>query len=315
MAINQGKRSIRLDLKNSEDLVLARGLVESADVVLENFRPGAMERLGLGFEDVRELNPSVVYCSVTGFGSRGPLAGEPCTDPHMQAFSGFAAGNADPPDGLPRRVRYYALVDLVTSCVAAEATCAGLMLRDGTGEAVRVETSMLEAMCDVLAGDAKASCFPDGIFRTADGYLALTCADDPEAWRRLVDVLASAALADESPARRDIRVATRERVESETARALLRLPSAAWAHSLARGGIACARVTRAEAVIARKDLWDAGVLRALPTPSGQLVAGGPPWWPGGNVGAPAAPSPGEHTDGFRSDPEGVWSQPPSPRPT
>ncbi len=156
LAINQGKRSLRLDLRHGPDHALAQRLVSTADVVMENFRPGALARRGLGFDDVRALNPSVVYCSVTGFGSTGPLSGEPCTDPHMQAFSGFAARNADRSDGVPRRVRYYAIVDLLTSCVVAEAACAGLLSRDAGGEAVHVETSMLEVMADVLGGAAIA---------------------------------------------------------------------------------------------------------------------------------------------------------------
>ncbi len=193
LAINQGKRSVRLDLKHEPDRELAKKLVRTADVVMENFRPGAMGRLGLGFDDVRALNPRVVYCSVTGFGSHGPLSAELCTDPHMQAFSGFAAENADTRDGRPRRVRYYAIVDLVTSCAVAEAACAGLLLRDAGGEAVRVETSMLQVMADVIGGTRRARPFPDGIFGAADGHVALTC-DDDAGWRTLVDALGSDAL-------------------------------------------------------------------------------------------------------------------------
>lgn len=304
LAINQGKRSISLNLKHEPDLALARQLVRGADVVMENFRPGALERLGLGVEDVQALNPAVIYCSVTGFGSRGPLAGEPCTDPHMQAFSGFAALNADPRDGLPRRLRYYALVDLVTSCAVAEATCAGLLQRDARGEGVQIETSMLEAMSDVLGG-ANVPCVPDAIFRTEDGYVGLTCNDDA-AWRLLVDSLGAFELADESLTRLDERVAARGSIEAEIARILARSPSAAWAHRLGRAGIACARAMSDEEVMGRKDIWDAGVLRDLPTPVGRLAAGGPPWQERPGAPAPTAPGPGEHTDRFRADPEGVW---------
>ncbi len=143
-AINQGKRSVRLDLKQQGELQIARRLIAGADVVLENFRPGALDRLGLGFSDVLAFNPAIVYCSATGFGWDGPLSGEPCTDPHMQAFSGFAWANAD--SGVPRRVRYYGFVDLVTSCVIAEAVCAALVGRMRTGGATRIETSMLHAV-------------------------------------------------------------------------------------------------------------------------------------------------------------------------
>ena len=151
-AINQGKRSVRLDLKQQGELQIARRLIAGADVVLENFRPGALDRLGLGFSDVLALNPAIVYCSATGFGWDGPLSGEPCTDPHMQAFSGFAWANAD--HGVPRRIRYYGFVDLVTSCVIAEAVCAALVGRMRTGGATRIETSMMHA---VVAAQTAAS--------------------------------------------------------------------------------------------------------------------------------------------------------------
>ena len=158
---------MQLDLKNDDDRELARGLVADADVVLENFRPGALDRIGFGFEELSELNPRLVYCSVTGFGSAGPLASEPCTDPHMQAFSGFAAENAGE-TGFPRRVRYYGFVDLVTSTVAAEAVCAALLARASVGGPVRVETSMLEAVVHVLQASRAATARElDGLYANA----------------------------------------------------------------------------------------------------------------------------------------------------
>ncbi len=304
LAINQGKRSVRLNLKDEDDHAVARSLVATADVVVENFRPGAMERLGLAFDDVRAVNPGVVYCSVTGFGSIGPLAGEPCTDPHMQAFSGFAARNAGP-DGLPRRVRYYAIVDLVTSCAVAEAACVGLLLRDASGEPVRVDTSMLQVMADVLGPHAAPPGVPDGMFRTADGHVALTC-DSDASWRRLADVLELRALQDPSLAGREGRLAQRDRIDDALRQALAHLPSAAWTGRLGRAGIACARVVCDEDVIARKDLWDAGILRELPTSGGALVAGGPPWRGEPGLTVPTAPHPGEHTDQVRMKRERAW---------
>ncbi len=223
MAINQGKRSIRLDLKQADDLALARALVADADVVVENFRPGALDRLGLGFDAVRELNPSVVYTSVNGFGAVGPLSGEPCTDPHMQAFSGFAARNADPRDGVPRRLRYYALVDLLTSCAVAEATCAGLLERRREGGAVRVETSMLQAVSDALGGTSAPDPVPNVILGTADGHAAVTCVDD-ESWRNLVGVAGSPLLG-RSVAAAPRRARCAARRDRERAGARLRDPS------------------------------------------------------------------------------------------
>jgi crotonobetainyl-CoA:carnitine CoA-transferase CaiB-like acyl-CoA transferase len=306
LALNQGKRSVSLDLKQPADRELALELVADADVLTENFRPGALERLGLGFDAVAAVNPRIVYCSATGFGWEGPLASEPCTDPHMQAFSGFAALNAGA-DELPRRIRYYGFVDLVTSCVIAEAACAGLLARSGaTPGAVRVETSMLHAATDahrsVLTTPPSV---PDGIWATADGHVALTCRDDAE-WRTLVAELgAPPDLSADATA--EARRADRGRIDAALARVLATRPSAAWAHALGRAGVPCARVAHDEEALARGDLRALGVLRDLPVAAGEpLTCGGPPWPP---VGAPftlPAPSPGADGDALRAGVAGFW---------
>jgi crotonobetainyl-CoA:carnitine CoA-transferase CaiB-like acyl-CoA transferase len=307
LALNQGKRSVSLDLKSAEDLALARELVAGADVLVENFRPGALDRLGLGFDAVTQANPGLVYCSATGFGWTGPMAGEPCTDPHMQAFSGFATLNADPATGRPRRIRYYGFVDLVTSCVIAEAVTAALLARRRDGGPVRVETSMLHAATEIqwTALDRPGAA-PDGIFATAAGYVALTCRDDAE-WARLVDVLGRpAALADGELRTAAARRAQRARVDRGVTAALGAAPAAAWAHALGRADIPCVRVAVDEDVLARRDLWDAGVLRDLRRADGPpLVASGPPWGQA-NGTSPAAPTPGADTATLRAQRGGFW---------
>ena len=92
-SINRGKRSVAIDLRAEDGKRLFRDLVRGADVVLENFTPGTMDRLGLGYAALREVNPRLVYCAISGFGETGPLAKAGCADPIMQAFSGFACSN------------------------------------------------------------------------------------------------------------------------------------------------------------------------------------------------------------------------------
>ena len=213
LSLNQGKRSVTLDLKQEPDRELAFALVDGADVVIENFRPGALARIGFGFDDLATRNPALVYCSATGFGWAGPLRDEPCTDPHMQAFSGFAAGNAGS-DGLPRRMRYYAFVDLVTSAVIAEAVCNGLLVRATEGGPVHIETSMLHAAMEAQAAVREETDSPDGVFATADGHIALTCRSDDE-WRDLVDLLpADPLLASDRFLRRSGRLTHSEELSS-----------------------------------------------------------------------------------------------------
>lgn len=282
LALNAGKRSVQLNLRSEGDREVARRLAHEADVIVENFRPGALERLGFGFDAVASENPGVVYCSSTGFGATGPLALEPCTDSHMQAFSGFAASNTEAADGRPRRVRYYAFVDLVSSTVLAEAACAGVLARQRRGGPVRVETSMMHA-----AVEAQRSMLHeprpllDGIFATLDGHVAVTCRSGSD-WERLAAVME--AIDGSRPDVADIEARFRSR------------PSAAWAHALERAGVPCARAVHDEEAMSRRDLWQDGMLRRLVTSRGDgLTCGGVPWANGvAAEQAVEAPLPSEH---------------------
>jgi crotonobetainyl-CoA:carnitine CoA-transferase CaiB-like acyl-CoA transferase len=224
----------------------------------------------------------------------------------MQAFSGFAAGNAGS-DGLPRRIRYYAFVDLVTSAVIAEAVCDGLLVRATEGGPVRIETSMLHAAMEAQAAVREDADSPDGVFATADGHIALTCRSDDE-WRDLVDLLpADPFLASDRFLRRSGRLTHRDEISRALGTALAREPSAAWERSLAERGIPCSRVLHDDEALDRKGYWDLGLLRNLPVPGApDLVAGGPPWLFGGPVPGPAAPTPGGDTDALRSSPATFW---------
>ena len=276
LALNQGKRSVALDLKSTADLELARRLVATADVVVENFRPGALARRGLGYDDVAGLNPSIVYCSATGFGADGPLRDEACTDPHMQAFSGFAALNAAPGSDDPRRVRYYGFVDLVTSTVIAEAVCAALLVRARHGGPIEVQTSMLQAVTAAQMSVERHAL--DGFFRTRDGYVAVTCRTAAE----------------------------RERLGDPEL--LAELTSAEAERALGARGLVCARALHDEEVLERTDLRDAGLLRELPLPHAEpLTAGGPPWRLPAAVPAPPAPAPGADTDALRAGADSFWA--------
>jgi crotonobetainyl-CoA:carnitine CoA-transferase CaiB-like acyl-CoA transferase len=310
LAINQGKRSVALNLKDADDLQLARRLVDEADVVIENFRPGALGRLGLGPDDVAEMSARVVYCSATGFGWSGPLRDEPCTDPHMQAFSGFASLNAETESGLPRRVRYYGFVDLVTSTVIAEAVCAGLLARATQGGPVRIQTSMLHAVSEAMrmTVPSAASPEPDGVFPALDGFVALTCRDDEE-WAALVDALdARALLGGDGLATVAGRRHAREDVRAMLAGVLSRRPAAAWEQALGRCGVPCVRALHDDEVLGRRDYWEAGLLRELPIADGApLVAGGPPWRRISVAPAPPAPVPGADTPALRADPSAFWA--------
>ncbi len=149
IAVNAGKKSIVLDLKQADDLAQARALVGRCDVVVENFRPGVMQRLGLDYTAVRALNPGVVYCSVSGYGQSGPRRDWPAIDNIVQATSGMMSLGGDP-DGPPMRVGF-PVVDTLTGQTAAFAILASLLRRERSGEGDFIDVAMFDASIAFMA--------------------------------------------------------------------------------------------------------------------------------------------------------------------
>ena len=149
IAVNAGKKSIVLDLKNPDDLAQARALVGRCDVLVENFRPGVMQRLGLDYAAVKALNPSVVYCSVSGYGQSGPRRDWPAIDNIVQATSGMMSLGGDP-DGPPMRVGF-PVVDTLTGQTAAFAIMSALLRRERRGEGDFIDVAMFDATIAFMA--------------------------------------------------------------------------------------------------------------------------------------------------------------------
>ena len=156
LVCNRGKRSIALDLHTPEGADIARRLASEADVVLQNFRPGVMDKLGLGYDDVRATNPEVVYASLSGFGSVGPYKDRSAYDTVIQAYAGFAVNQADPDDGVPVFLRQTA-ADKVTSLFASQAISAALFARARGKGGQHVEVSMTDAVTSFLWADSAAN--------------------------------------------------------------------------------------------------------------------------------------------------------------
>jgi crotonobetainyl-CoA:carnitine CoA-transferase CaiB-like acyl-CoA transferase len=189
-SLNRNKRSLAVDLKSEAGRGLVHALVKTADVFLQNYRPGVAGRLGLAYEDLRALKPELVYVSLSGYGESGPYAGLPGQDLLLQAMSG-AMLSAGPAEAPPAPAGQF-LVDAVAAHTACEGAVAALLHRERTGEGQKVEVSMLDAIVTLqmqelslfLAGAAQtrsgephAHAFiraPYGIFETRDGYLALS---------------------------------------------------------------------------------------------------------------------------------------------
>ncbi|WP_436926148.1 CaiB/BaiF CoA transferase family protein [Halosimplex amylolyticum] len=190
LAMNRNKRSVELDLKSDEGQEVALDIVAEADALVENFRPGVMDKFGLGYDDVREVNPEIVYVSASGFGPDGPYAGRPGQDLLLQAMSGLAQNTGrkdDPPTPVGT-----AIVDEHAASQIAFNTMVALFHKERTGEGQRVDTNLLNASIDFQCQEITASLNldvdferseegiaqaflggPYGIYETADGYVAI----------------------------------------------------------------------------------------------------------------------------------------------
>jgi len=182
VACNRGKRSLVLDLKTTSGLAAAQRIAQRVDVVLESFRPGVAQRLGLGYEAMREKNPSVVYLSVSGFGQDGPYSHRAGTDMVMQAFSGMMALNRDA-SGRPERVGYV-VADTATALYAFQAVAMALYGRRVSGQGAYLDVNLMQGSAaflmpkiieSALEGDTpRALNAPAGSYQTADGWMVIT---------------------------------------------------------------------------------------------------------------------------------------------
>lgn len=179
---NRGKRSICLDLKHSDGRAVARKLASDTDVLIEGFRPGVAERLGIGYAEVKKSNPRVLYLSVSGYGQQGPFREEPCTDTVMQAFSGLMSVNPGN-DGAPHRVGFL-VIDMVTGLYAYQALATALNARPGAEEGRHIDVSLMQSAAAIQAakiseyaladGAPRVLNAPAGTYRTSDGWIAIT---------------------------------------------------------------------------------------------------------------------------------------------
>ncbi|MHA3980759.1 CaiB/BaiF CoA transferase family protein [Halovulum sp. GXIMD14794] len=249
-AINRGKESIALDLKRPEDLARVQKLIAQADVVMQNFRPGVIERLGLDYGAVRALRPGIVYASISGYGPDGPWAGLPGQDLLAQAKSGLMWLNGGSEDGpVPFGL---AVADMMAGATIAQGILAALVGRGLHGRGAHVETSLLEALLD-LQFEVLATHFNDGgrlpersrvnpahaglaapygVYRTADGHLAIAMTPLP----RLVELL---NLPELTTLAMDPRAwfARRDEIKTALARRLAEQPTAHWLALLEPEGI------------------------------------------------------------------------------
>jgi crotonobetainyl-CoA:carnitine CoA-transferase CaiB-like acyl-CoA transferase len=270
---NRNKRSIVLDLKTAAGLQVMMRLVGGADVLVQNFRPGVAERLGVGEEAVRAVSPKIVYVSISGFGEKGPFAEKPAYDPVIQGFSGLATVQAGSDEARPRLLRTI-LPDKLTAITASQAITAALLARERTGEGQHVRLSMLEAVIAFLwASDMGGQTFVgdeparqeaatafDLIYETADGYMTVAPLTDRH-WAGLARAAGRPEwLEDErfkTAALRQRNIDARLQLTQE---ALLARPAAEWLERLTAVGVPCAPVQTRNQVIRHPHVREMGIV-------------------------------------------------------
>jgi crotonobetainyl-CoA:carnitine CoA-transferase CaiB-like acyl-CoA transferase len=284
-AINGNKRSLTLDLQKPDAIAIVKKLVAQVDVVMENFRPGVMDKLGIGYEALSAINPRLIYCAVSGFGQTGPDRLRPGYDGKVQALSGIMAITGHPETG-PTRAGF-AVCDVLSGATAAFAVSSALYQRDRTGRGQLVDVSMLEATLAFLSGQiadwsvaghrqqlsgnqAVSRKTTANLFKAGNGYILLAVNNEKQ-YRALMsalgreDTLADPRFADWFTRKENER-ALRAMIEE----ALATKSPREWETILEDAGAPCASIWRIEEIIDHPQIKARGAIQELDTPYGRL---------------------------------------------
>ncbi len=257
LAMNIGKRSLCLDMKHPEGKALVRDLIGSADVLIHNYRSGVVERLGLDYPSVREINPRIVWCSITGFGNTGPRRGDAAYDGAIQAASGMMDNNGHPETG-PTRTGYFP-VDAMSGVSAAFAIAAALVRRQRTGEGKAIDVSMFDAglllqnaacaqylvegIPGGLMGNSSLSKAPSaGSFTTGDGVVLSSAVQQGQVEALCDELGIGELMTDERFATAQARIANAEEFRQRLTQAFAADTAANWMRRLSARGVPISKV-------------------------------------------------------------------------
>jgi crotonobetainyl-CoA:carnitine CoA-transferase CaiB-like acyl-CoA transferase len=285
LALNRNKRSLALDLKAPAGREVFLRLARRADVVLENFRPGTVRDLGIDYQTLREVNPRLVYCSVSGYGQTGPYSQRAGLDLIMQGMSGIMSVTGEP--GRPPVKVGVPVADLTAALFAANAIQAALLARERSGQGQLIDVSLFEAAVALEVwetsgyfatgavprplGSAHRTSAPYQAFRTADGYVTLG-ATTPRTWESCCAALGLAYLQDDPRfATNALRKANEVALAAEIEAVTVRHPSAHWYALLEEAGVPGGILQDVDQVAADPHLEARGFFRDLPHPAGGTV--------------------------------------------
>jgi formyl-CoA transferase/CoA:oxalate CoA-transferase len=281
LSINRNKESLTLDFKRPEGQRILEQLLARADVLVENFRPGTLDAVGLAAADVSSRFPRLVYCSISGYGQTGPRRNEPGYDAVMQAEGGLMSITGDA-GGPPYRLGV-AITDIVSGLFAAQGVLAALVARERTGRGQCVDIGMLDATAALLTyqagnyfttgevparlGNRHPTIVPYECFETADGDFVVAGGNDA-IWRRLCHVLDLTALADDPRfATNKGRVEHYDELRPQLAARLRTRRRAEWAARFAEAGVPCGSVREISEVLADPQLGARGMVAEVDHPT------------------------------------------------
>jgi crotonobetainyl-CoA:carnitine CoA-transferase CaiB-like acyl-CoA transferase len=314
VAVNAGKQSVTLNLKSPEGKQIFKELAAISHVVIENFRPGVMARLGLDYPVLAKVNPRLVYCAISGFGQDGPLAMRPAYDQVIQGISGVMNVTGDA-QSAPLRVGY-PICDTMGGITAAMAICAALVDSQTTGQGRRVDVSMLESTLASMGwvvsnylnagvepipmGNENFTAAPSGAFRTAQGLLNIAANEDAQ-YEKLCDVVGRPELkTDVRFAERETRRRNRVAINKEIAPELMKRSAAEWEQALIAAGVPAGRVLSVPEILGHAHLAGRNFVSEFEGAAGKekVTRGG--FLFSDDQASPQSPAPvlSEHTDAW-----------------
>ncbi len=277
---NRNKRSITLDLTKPEGIEIAKKMIAKSDVLVENFKTGGLAKYGLGYDQLKDDNPGLVYCSVTGFGHTGPYANRPGYDVLIQGMGGFMSVPGEPDEG-PQKAGI-PISDLIAGMYAAVGINAALRHREVTGKGQHIDIGMLDTTAAILSiqganflatgqnpprlGNAHPNIVPYQAFATADGDIILAVGNDGQ-FQRFCKVAGCEHLAEDPRyATNDKRVSNREEIVGLLKPIIAAKPSEFWLTELEKNNVSCGPINRLDQVFSDPQFIARGMQLDMPHP-------------------------------------------------
>jgi len=281
-SVNRNKRSIAVDLKNQREVLRLKQLVSKADVIIENFRPGVLKRLGFGYEDLKPLNPRLVYCSISGYGQQGPYAEKGAFDVTVQGMSGLMSVTGE--EGRPPVKCGVPVADFCAGLYGAYTVTAALMQARQTGEGAYIDCSMLGALIGVAAlqtseyfgtgksggrlGSAHPRNAPYQAYRASDDYFIIAAGNDA-LWRQVAEAVGLDDLPNDPRFRTQLDRARNQAALAEILAERFKTRTAReWLEEMDRRGVPCAPINTYAEILSDPHVLGMGLVRPLTLPNG-----------------------------------------------